>query len=429
MIRRSARDREVQSLMSLGELAHAGLNGGVGLFSHHHSAGAGGPLKDQIPHDFERLLPLEEQFAFPFVTRGNGPIVEKRSRDSRTAREILEDELRIALGTGTCYVAFSGGRDSSAVLAVAAHVARREGLPVPVPVTAVYPDAPATDESAWQHRVLEHLGVTERVVVHIRGEQSLLGESATSALRRRGLVWPEAAQLQGALLRNLEPGSSLVNGEGGDNVIAGGRVAPLHRLTHTWPPRRRTLRASARALSNKRTALSAPRWYTPTAAEEFRAVMDWGDPLRWDTRTRQILRRPAEQVLFANVHASIAEFDLIPSTPLVSPDFLGALAREGGPLGFGSRSQTFRHLVGDLLPQDVIRRTSKAGFNDTRWGEMEREFARSWDGSGVDPELIDAEALRAEWLSDSPHPQSDFLLHLAWTAEHVDRVGSGKNIA
>lgn len=383
----------------------------------------------QADRGFVRLTPLEEQFAFPFETRREGTTVANWSSDRRTAREVLEDEIRTALEARTCYVAFSGGRDSSAVLAIAVHVARREGLPVPVPVTAIYPDAPDTNESAWQQRVLSHLDVTERVVVEIRHEQSLLSEVATSALRLRGLVWPEAAQLQGALLHGLEPGSSLVTGEGGDNVITGGRAGPLHRLVHTWPPRRRTLRASFRSLSDKRVALPAPSWYTQSAAVEFQALMDWDDPLRWDTRTRTILRRPAEQVLFANVHASIAEFDLVPCTPLISSEFLGALAREGGLLGFGSRSQTFRHLVGDLLPHDVISRTSKAAFNETRWCGPEREFARSWDGCGVDPELINAEALRAEWLSDSPHPQSDFLLHLAWTAQHTEMVGTGEHLA
>ena len=71
---------------------------------------------------------------------------------ARTPREALDDAIRPALVDGPCYVTFSGGRDSSAVLAAATALARREGHALPVPVTRVYPDLPDTDESDWQRR-------------------------------------------------------------------------------------------------------------------------------------------------------------------------------------------------------------------------------------------------------------------------------------
>lgn len=367
---------------------------------------------------FARLSLVEEQFAFPFEDRGRPPTVS-RPVDSRTARKVLEDALRDALTASTCYVAFSGGRDSSALLAVAVDVARREGLPLPVPVTALYPCAPRSDEAHWQQLVLTHLGMTERIVVQIRDEQRLLGRTATAAIRRHGLVWPEAAQLQGSLLEGLESGASFVSGEGGDNVITGGRAAPLRKLTHTWPPRRRVLRASGRAVLPRRTSIQSPSWYTDVGAKELRDALRQKDPLRWDVRTRAALEAPGAQVLFTNVKASIAEFRLRPIVPFVEPSFLAALAREGGPFGFGSRTLTFDHLVGDLLPREIISRTSKASFNETRWGQAEREFAESWTGAGIDPTRIDADKLRAEWLSEFPAPQSDFLLHVAWAAQHA----------
>lgn len=37
---------------------------------------------------------------------------------------------------------------------------------------------------------------------------------------------------------------------------------------------------------------------------------------------------------------------------------------------------------------------------------------------------IHADKLRAEWLSESPAPQADFLLHVAWTAEHASEIDS-----
>ena len=50
-----------------------------------------------------------------------------------TPPQALEAAVRPALQRGRCFVSFSGGRDSSPVLAAAAAVARREGLAAPVP--------------------------------------------------------------------------------------------------------------------------------------------------------------------------------------------------------------------------------------------------------------------------------------------------------
>ena len=64
-------------------------------------------------------------------------------------------------------VSFSGGRDSSLVLAVVIRVARREGLPLPIPVTV----RPAGDadhvEAGWQELVVRDLGLDDWVQVEI----------------------------------------------------------------------------------------------------------------------------------------------------------------------------------------------------------------------------------------------------------------------
>jgi asparagine synthase (glutamine-hydrolysing) len=57
-------------------------------------------------------------------------------------RDALENAMLPALRRSPCFVSFSGGRDSSAVLAVAVEVARRHGLPEPVPATMRFVDAP-----------------------------------------------------------------------------------------------------------------------------------------------------------------------------------------------------------------------------------------------------------------------------------------------
>ena len=63
------------------------------------------------------------------------------------------------------FVCFSGGRDSSAVLALAVHVARRNGAPLPIPVTLRFPDHPESDETNWQEMVVRHLDLTEWIVI------------------------------------------------------------------------------------------------------------------------------------------------------------------------------------------------------------------------------------------------------------------------
>ena len=73
-------------------------------------------------------------------------------------------------------------------------------------------------------------------------------------------------------------------------------------------------------------------------------------------------------------------------------------------------------LFSDVLPPAVLGRTTKASFNLVNAGAATREFARTWDGSGVDEELVDVERLRSVWLSDEPTMAAGVLLHCAWLA-------------
>jgi hypothetical protein len=56
-----------------------------------------------------------------------------------TPRAALEELLAEELARQPCFVSFSGGRDSSALLATALDVARRRGLPEPAAFTLRYP--------------------------------------------------------------------------------------------------------------------------------------------------------------------------------------------------------------------------------------------------------------------------------------------------
>ena len=87
-------------------------------------------------------------------------------------REALERAILPALLRPPCLVSFSGGRDSAAVLAVATALARREGLPAPIPATNVFPAADDSDETAWQELIVRHLGLSEWVRTRATGTSS-----------------------------------------------------------------------------------------------------------------------------------------------------------------------------------------------------------------------------------------------------------------
>jgi asparagine synthase (glutamine-hydrolysing) len=115
-------------------------------------------------------------------------------------------------------VSFSGGRDSSAVLAVATAVARREGLPAPVPVTHRFPAAAETHESEWQEQVVAHLRLDDWVRIEAGGDLDCVGPVATESLRRHGLLWPCNAYFHVPILATAT-GGSLLTGVGGDEAF------------------------------------------------------------------------------------------------------------------------------------------------------------------------------------------------------------------
>jgi asparagine synthase (glutamine-hydrolysing) len=100
--------------------------------------------------------------------------------------------------------------------------------------------------------------------------------------------------------------------------------------------------------------------------------------------------------------------------PLLAPRFLAAIAHVGGRRGLGVRTALMRALFAELLPEEVIARSSKARFDGAFWRADSRGFAEAWSGEGVDHDLVDPALLREEWLSPSPDARSVMLLQSAW---------------
>src|ERR1700737_2780338 len=102
--------------------------------------------------------------------------------EHQSPRQALEAAVRRALRRPPCLLSFSGGRDSSALLAVACHVARTEGLDLPIPATVQFPGDRAADESEWQDHVLGRLGIRDRWQYTVGPELEVLGPIATAQM-------------------------------------------------------------------------------------------------------------------------------------------------------------------------------------------------------------------------------------------------------
>src|SRR4051794_15301588 len=216
-------------------------------------------------------------------------------RSDRSPRGALAAELTEALASSPCVVSFSGGRDSSAVLAAAVEVARREGLPEPVPVTLRFPGVASTEESRWQELVVAHLRVGDWERIEIRDELDLLGPVARSALTTHGLLWPPNAYVHVPIIDRAR-GGCVLTGLDGDGLFGDWRWARAQAFLHARvrPERRDALRvalALAPPLARRRwmrpPVLNVVPWLRPEARAELARLARADaarEPRRWDRR-------------------------------------------------------------------------------------------------------------------------------------------------
>jgi asparagine synthetase B (glutamine-hydrolysing) len=369
------------------------------------------------------LDPLEIACGLVFGVDDETAPPEPAAEDPR--RE-LERAVRRALERPPCIVSFSGGRDSSAILALATHVARRDGLPLPVPATNRFVDVPLSEESEWQEQVVAHLGLDDWIVLQHTDELDCLGPVATSVLLRHGLLWPFNVFFHEPFLR-LAEGGSILTGIGGDEMLAeamwrrfraslqGRRPRPrdLLRVAYLCAPRR--VRKYA---IEQRTEIHYP-WLRADARREVlarhadqsaRAPAGWAGYLDWVRRLRYLRVGAASKAALAEDAGVLAVH------PFLDSGFSAALASVPRRGRYSDRTDAMRSLFGDLLPGAVIERQTKASFDGAFWNDSSRAFASEWDGSGVDTELVDVEALRTEWLSASPDARSYTLAQSVWLA-------------
>lgn len=340
-------------------------------------------------------------------------------------RSVLEGILRHALEHPPCVIGFSGGRDSSALLALAAHVAGREGLEAPVAATNIFPGDAAAAESEWQELLIRHLGLEGWERLHFTAELDVVGPVAAPLLRRFGPTFPFNGHF-GMPSVALAAHGTYVTGIGGDELFEPNDLTRLALvLRGRLRPRRDDLIVALRTLGPERLRVRHYRrlipeepWLRAEVRRDFvsdlarslaRQRLWYATQLRRDVwRDRA---RPALQATLASFAATV------PATmvhPFQDRDLIRAVAGHTGRVPWPGRAAAMRELFGDVLPGEVVRRRTKASFDSIFFNEHSRAFVDQWDGTGANSELVDIDRLREAWQRPAVDARSLSLLQGAW---------------
>ncbi|WP_299576122.1 asparagine synthase-related protein [uncultured Williamsia sp.] len=358
------------------------------------------------------LTDLELALGSVIGTDPGTPAIALDEFGPETPRTAVRAVIRGALEHGPCFVAFSGGRDSSTILAIAVDVAREADLALPIPVSKIMPDLPSADESEWQELVLDHLGVTERIIMEVHaGDEEIFGPDGIEALQRIGVTYPAAASSVVRLARETS-GGTLLTGSGGDELgnAANSQWAARALSTGTAPWRTRLaarLPVAASAARRVRTLAKKPTdyffvspWLTRRADLALRrelATLEGGQSIRWDRRISGFARSKHLVLTTRSLSALAAPYGVDVLHPLWERRTLAALAASRPFQGYPTRSSILEELADGLLPIEVTRRTTKADFTATPWGPEAENFIAHWDGSGVDLRFVNPTILHAQW--------------------------------
>jgi asparagine synthetase B (glutamine-hydrolysing) len=379
----------------------------------------------------QQLDPLEISSGIAFGP-WRGPDVPELPEVHEDPRQVLERMLVDALSDGPCHVLFSGGRDSSVILALAAATARKHGLPDPIPLTSRFPAHPGSWENDWQERTIRHLGLTEWTIDEVTTEFDTLGPLAADTIRRFGVYWPSSTHNIRHHAR-VAGGGTLLTGGGGDELFTPWplRRVPARLLVRARPRRRvprllltHQLPASARRrlLTRRLSGIVGVDWLRPDAQAELQARWDAIDrsAATWKESLRAGLTSRYHQLVRAAMDAFAAVEGVRLVEPFYHPEVVMAVAHGAPAEGYQGRGMALEGLFSDLLPRDVLFRSTKARFNDVIFGPSARAFAASWNGAGLDERVVDIGRLRAEWAKPEPNVRSISCLHQAWYASQAN---------
>lgn len=381
-----------------------------------------------LPSRPARLTKRDLVCNFPIGLQAGG-LASSRS-PALSPREALESSLTEALQRPPCLVSFSGGRDSSSLLCLATHVARRESLPLPIPATLQFPDMPSADESDWQLNVITHLGLSDwhRHVVGA-GEFDAVGPVASDVLRRHGLLWPFNTYFHVPLLARAA-GGSIVTGVGGDEIgqaSQGSRAAQLLSLRRAPVPIDALVLGLALSPRWVRVLVARGRqsgllrhmpWLTPAGADVALAVFSnlaashgVGMPAYLQ---KELAPSRYRSVIFDSLTAVAEGYSVVVRHPFLDQRMLDALSARPYFAGLGTRAELISRLFGDVLPPGLAERRTKGEFTPAAWTQTATDFAAGWSGEGLPSDFIDTAELRAHWSGKRPNMMSAILLQAAW---------------
>jgi hypothetical protein len=352
----------------------------------------------------QRLTPLEIASCVVVGPAGARPGPGRRTPGTDPVGA-LERVIGRALRRSPCLVSFSGGHDSSLILAAATQVARREHLPLPVPVTWRPDGAPAADETAWQEAVVAALQVRDWIRLPAGDDLDFVGPVATGVLRRHGLLHPANAYFHAPLFQQAA-GGTLLTGVGGDQVL--GRLGrprrpwwwprpPGHELLFSW------LRPAA--ASRVRRGLRREHRARPDRYESRPAWASGRRDLELTCQSLALLGRDAGTDV---VH------------PLLDPEFLTAICRSGlSPQSAGGRAGLLGQAFGRAYPGAALRARPKATFAEVFWRRHTRSLLAGWDGAGIDSSVVDRDQLRQEWDRPQPDLCTAMLAQQVWLATNA----------
>jgi len=375
-----------------------------------------------IESDRGPLTPLEIACG---MTLGVDPLAPPlpQAQPADTPRLALERSILTALRRPPCVVSFSGGRDSSAILAMAAFLARREGLELPIPVTNVFSEAPSTEETEWQELVVRHLGLDDWTRLHFTDELDFVGPVAQEVLTRYGVVYPANTHFHLPIFKQAS-GGSVLTGAFGDEVFSESYLDRYRAVLVRGrrPERRDVLRlgymlapAAVRGVALRNRVDEIP-WLSPRAQKRARRArvhevasqpVHWGRTIAWLWRLRY-----TQQARWAM--SRLAQMtDVAVTHPFGDPGFLSAVAVDGGFAGPGNRQAVMQELSGDLLPERLLARRQKASFDEVFWNRHAAEFVAEWSPDGWQRYPVDAELVHRTWQGPIDN-RSVLLLQAAW---------------
>ena len=330
----------------------------------------------------------------------------------------LENAMLPALQRTPCLVSFSGGMDSSFVLAVATRAARKHGLADPIPITWRCADAPGSQETPWQEAVLRDLRLEEHRVLEAFDTLDFVGPVAAQQLSRYGLLYPANLHVHLPLLEQAV-GGSLLTGVGGDQVLNCWQpirpLSPLGRVRRAVP---QPLRSRWQRLRGRGeySWLRAPAAREVTAGRRLQSQGYPADPIArmqwWITRRDVILTQH-------NLGMVAADLDVAVMNPLLDSGFLRALGALLGNRRGRSRAEVLAAIArtvdpSSALPSSAVGHRSKARFGEVFLRRHTRELVNAWDGTGLFETLVDARALRAEWLPQPSSTVTALLVQQLW---------------